>query len=154
VLPCSAGIVVGGVVVVPRLARRIGSVRTAVVGLGAGAGSVGVLAAVPDEPAAAWLVAPLLVLGFGLAAASTGLKEHTLRDAPAGAEAVSAAVFESSTHVGGAVSVAAYATVLATAGPAPAYAVAAGLGAAGAGWVGVLQGRRDVPTGPRAGRPR
>jgi hypothetical protein len=56
---------------------------------------------------------------------------------------VSAAVLESSTHVGGAVAVAAYAAVLSTGGDRSAYLVAALLGVAGAVAVTRWQGRPE-----------
>ncbi len=153
ILPCSVGIVLGGVVIVPRLRRRVGSVATTVVGLLAGSLAVGALALAPREPAFLTVILPtLLVLGFGLSAASTGLKEHTLKDAPSGAEAVSAAVFESSTHVGGAIAVALFAAVLATGSFAPAYVVAALAGLAGATTVWLLTGRAQERLEDRPGR--
>jgi MFS family permease len=152
ILPCSLGIVLGGVLVVPWLRRTVGSVSTTLVGLTAGAISTGALALAPGEPSFLTVVLPtLLVLGFGLSAASTGLKEHTLQHGPAGAEGVSAAVFESSTHVGGAVSVALYAAVLSTGAFAPAYAVAAVAGLAGAVAVFLLTGRAQERLQDRAG---
>lgn len=152
ILPCSVGIVVGGAVVVPRLRRRVGSVRTAVTGLLAGSAAVGWLAVSASHPTAfAGRVLPaLLVLGLALAATSTGLKEHTLKDPPEGAEAVSAAVFECSTHVGGASSVATYAALIATDAFAPAYVAAAVMALAGAVSVALLQGGAGVRESERA----
>ena len=58
--------------------------------------------------------------------------EHTLKDGAPGAESVSAAVLESSLHVGGAVSVAVYAALVASTGQArPAYVAAAVFAVAG-----------------------
>jgi Na+/melibiose symporter-like transporter len=149
VLPCSAGIVVAGVLLVPRARRRVGSVWTAVLGLAVGAAAVMLLGLTPDDPElVAHLLGPLILLGIGLSAASTGLTEHTVKKSPAGAEAVSAAVFEASTHVGGAVSIALYAAVLAVGNYAPAYVVAAACGTIGALGVGLLQPLRSpAPTG-------
>jgi MFS transporter len=148
VLPCSAGIVVAGLVVVPRLRRRWGSVWTAVLGLGLGGASVLALSLVPRDPEfATHLLGPLALLGVGLSAAHTGLTEHTVKESPEGAEAVSAAVFESSTHLGGAVSIALYAAVLSLGAFAPAYLVAAACGLLGAIGVGLLQGRATRPEG-------
>ena len=132
-LPASIGIVVGGTLVVPRLRRRAGSVRVALGGLLLGAVSTGWLALAPADPSYVGdLLVPLLLLGAALSAISTGLMEHTLKDGAPGAESVSAAVLESSLHVGGAVSVAVYAALLATTGgPAPAYAAAAGFALVG-----------------------
>ena len=156
ILPCSAGIVAGGVVVVPWLRRRVGSVATTVVGLVSGALAAGALALGSGDPVFLTRILPaLLLLGFALSAAATGLKEHTLKDGPPGAEGVSAAVFESSTHVGGAVSVALFAGVLATGAFAPAYVVAAVLGLLGAACVLALQRERaGAPSEQPAGTPR
>jgi predicted MFS family arabinose efflux permease len=142
------GIVVGGAVVVPRLRRRVGSVRTAVFGLLAGTGAVVWLAVTASDPTSVTerLVPAQLLLGLALAATSTGLKEHTLKDAHEGAEAVSAAVFESSTHVGGATSVAVYAAVLATGAFAPAYVAAGVMALTGAACVALLQGVVRTPS--------
>jgi MFS family permease len=141
ILPCSVGIVVGGAFVVPRLRRRIGSVRTTIAGLVCGAAAVAWLSVTTTHPTSGSRVLPAqLLLGLALAATSTGLKEHTLKDAPQGAAAVSAAVFESSTHVGGAISVATYAALLATGSFAMPYAAAAVMALAGAACVALLQG--------------
>ena len=148
VLPCSAGIVVAGVLIVPRLRRRLGSVWTAILGLAASSVAVSLLALVPDDPQLVpHLLGPLALLGVGLSATSTGLTEHTVKEAPEGAEGVSAAVFESSTHIGGAVSIALYAAVLALGSFGPAYLVAAGCGAIAALGVGVLQRPRTPAQG-------
>jgi MFS family permease len=154
ILPCSIGIVVGGTVAVPRLRRRVGSVRTAVIGLVTGSVAVTWLAITASHPTTVpgRLLPAQLLLGLALAATATGLREHTLKDAPDGAEAVSAAVFESSTHVGGAISVAAYAAVLATGAFGPAYAASAAMALAGAACVAILQGREPSPVGPSSDR--
>lgn len=153
ILPCSVGIVVGGALVVPRLRRRVGSVHTAVGGLLAGAAATAWLAVGAHHPTSlvARLLPALALLGLALAATSTGLKEHTLKDGPEGAEAVSAAVFESSTHIGGAISVAVYAAMLSTGSFAWAYAASAVMALAGAGCVATLQGMTsEIAAGNRA----
>ncbi len=141
-LPASAGILLAGTLVVPRLRRRLGSVRTASIGL-----TVATVAAagfVASGAASFWLglLPALVAMGAGLSAAHTGLMEHTLRDGPDGAEGVSAAVLESSIHVGGAISVAAYATAIAAIGFDGAYVAAAGFGAAGLAGMLVVLSRR------------
>jgi predicted MFS family arabinose efflux permease len=144
ILPCSAGIVVAGVLVVPRLRRRLGSVWTAVLGLGTSAVAVSLLGLTPGDPGLVrHLVAPLAMLGLGLSAAATGLTEHTVKESPEGAEAVSAAVFEASTHVGGALAIALYAAVMTVGTFAPAYLMAGACGVMGA--LGVVFLRRPTP---------
>jgi Major Facilitator Superfamily len=141
ILPCSVGIVVGGTVVVPRLRSRLGSVRTAVIGLLAGSAAVGWLAIGAFEPTSMLgrVLPAQLLLGLALAATSTGLREHSLKEAPEDTETISAAVFESSTHVGGAISVATYAAVVSLGTFAAAYVAAALMALAGAACVAHLQ---------------
>jgi hypothetical protein len=140
ILPASLGIVVAGFVLVPWSRRRFGSVRTAVGGLLGCAACVAWLALAPADPSYVTdLLVPLLLLGILIDAAHISITEHTLKGGVEGAEATSAAVFEASTHVGGAVSVALYAAVLAAGVFAPAYLVAAGFGVLGALAVGALQ---------------
>ena len=132
-LPASVGIVASGLLVVPPLRRRLGSVRTAAGGLLLSACCVAALTLSTAQPSfLTHLAVPLLLLGAGLNATHTGLTEHTLKHGIDGAETISAAVFEASTHVGGAVAVSLFAAVLA-AGPAgPAYLIAAAAGVIGA----------------------
>lgn len=136
-LPASAGIVVAGLLLVPRANRRHGPVRVAATGLVLAATSITLLAAVSGSWAAT--VLPLLVVvGAGLSAIRAGLLDHALGDVADGSGGVSAAVFESSAHVGGAVSVAAYAGALAAGGFGAGYLVAGVFGALGLAGVAVL----------------
>jgi MFS family permease len=149
ILPASVGILVAGVFVVPRLRRRFGSVRVAVWGLLLSAACTAWLGAAPASPSfVVHLLIPMALLGIGLDLTSVGLAEHTLKDSVPGAEAVSAAVFEASPHVGGAVSIALYAAVLATAGYAPAYLIAAACGLLGAVLVRRFSGAAGAVVGP------
>ena len=144
-IPMGVGIVACGVLLTP-LRRRLGSVRLAVAGLLLGAAGLGWLAALPADPSYLRdLLPPLLLVGAGLSAAVTGIKEHTLGGGPDAGRGVASGTLECSTHVGGAVAVACFALA---AGPAAAYLVAAGFGVAGAAAVAVLQGVRR-PARPR-----
>jgi MFS family permease len=152
-LPVGAGIVLAGVLAVTPLRHRFGSVAVATGGLLAGAAGLAWLALSPPRLPA--LLGPLLLVGAALAASSTGLKEHTLGGGPDSRRGVAAAVFEASTHVGGAVSVAVYAVAV-TAGWGVAHAAGAAFGLAGAVAVATLQGLRGRASAPgprrRAGR--
>lgn len=150
-LPGSVGIVLAGLLVVPRLARRFGSARLAVAGLAVAASCLALLGATFGLPWAATSMPVLLVLGAAFSAIRAGLLEDALRDGPAEAGGVAAAVFETSAHVGGAVSVAAYAAAVATGGFGPAYAVATGLGVLGL--AGVSAGARPRARTSRPGGP-
>ena len=145
-LPASAGIVVTGTLVIPRLRRRFGSLWVAVVGLVLGVGAAAAFVGFDGLPYQLGLLPSLLVMGAALSAVHTGLLEHALRHGPSGAEGVSAAVFESSTHVGGAVSVAVYATLLGGVGFDAAYVAAAVFGVAGLAGVRVAASRRSPVT--------
>jgi hypothetical protein len=68
--------------------------------------------------------------------------DRTLTGAREGSETVSAAVFEASTHVGGAISIATYAALLATDAFALAYVAAAVMALGGAASVLLLQAAR------------
>jgi hypothetical protein len=133
VVPASAGILLGGFVLVPFVQRRAGSVRTAVAGLLISACCTACLSLLPAHPRfLVHLLVPLLVLGIGLDSVHLSLAEHTLKDGVPGAEAVSAAVFEASTHVGGALSIALFAIVLATGTYSGAYVIASAWALVGA----------------------
>jgi predicted MFS family arabinose efflux permease len=141
-LPASAGILLAGTLVVPRLRRRLGSVLTASLGLVVATAATAGFVTYGALPFWLGLLPALIAMGAGLSAAHTGLMEHTLRDGPNGAEGVSAAVLESSIHVGGAISVAAYATAIATVGFDGAYVAAAVFGASGLAGLLVILSRR------------
>lgn len=131
ILPASVGMVVAGLLVVPRACRRLGPGPVAVAGLAVSSGCLVVLAVVGAEPWRTVVLPTLLLLGGGLSAIRAGLLDHALRDGDRASGGVAAAVFESSAHVGGAVSVAAYAAAMATGGFVPAYLAGAAFGALG-----------------------
>jgi MFS family permease len=150
-LPGSVGIVVGGLLVVPRACRRFGSARVAMAGLAVAATCIAVLGGTADLPWPASALPVLVLLGAALSAIRAGLLEDALRDGDRDAGGVSAAVFETSAHVGGAVSVAAYSAAMATGGFGPAYLVAGGLGVLGLAGVTLgasSRARRSPPGGP------
>ena len=155
-LPLAAGIVLTGTLLAPRLRRRFGSVRLALGGLVLGVAGMCWLAAAPPSPSyVGQLLPPLLLVGAGLSGASTGAMEHALGSSETENGGVASGAFETSTHVGGAVSVSCYASVLAIApGSYPlAHLLAAGFGLLGAAALVVTCSSR--PTGrPRRSRPR
>jgi predicted MFS family arabinose efflux permease len=131
ILPGSVGIVLAGALVVPRACRRLGPGRVAASGLAVAAACLALLGLLAGRPWVATAMPTLLVLGATFSAIRAGLLDHALGDGEHGTGGVSAAVFETSAHVGGAVSVAAYAATMATGGFVPAYFVAAAFGALG-----------------------
>jgi predicted MFS family arabinose efflux permease len=152
ILPASIGIIVAGLLVVPRLRRRFGSVRVAFWGLLLSAACTTWFGVVPSSPSfAVHLLLPMVLLGIGLDLTSVSLAEHTLKDGVPGAEAVSAAAFEASPHVGGAISIALYAAALEAAGVAWAYFVAAACGVLGAIAVRRYSGAAGAGAGPPSG---
>lgn len=97
-----------------RLRRRYGSVRLTVGGLLVGAAALGWLAATSAAPSYLFDVLPaLLLMGAALSLATIGAMEHGLGAGEGADRGVASGVIETSTHVGGAVSVACYASVMA-----------------------------------------
>jgi predicted MFS family arabinose efflux permease len=148
-LPMSLGIVATGTLLAPRLRRRYGSVRLTVAGLLVGATALGWLAVSSAAPSYLFDVLPaLLLMGAALSLATIGAMEHGLGAGKGAHRGVASGVIETSTHVGGAVSVACYASVLA-AGADPyllAYLTAAAFGVAGAMTVAATaRGSRGSP---------
>lgn len=143
-LPVSAASLLVGALAVTRLRRRFGSLPVAVGGLLLGALALTMLAGAPAAPSYPSRVLPALVLvGLALTAAFVSLTEHTLGGRGSRDRGVVAGVFETSTHLGGALSVATYASLIGVHGYRAAHAAGAVVLVAGATALLLLTRRRQ-----------
>jgi MFS family permease len=126
-LPLAASAGVGGLTA-PRLVARFGSRRVATASLLVTAGGFA-LASLGGLPA---LLAVFAVTGFTFASAFVPLTGHALAGAREGERGLASGLFQTSTHLGGAVVLAVLAAIAAAGGFPPAYLAAAGLSLLGA----------------------
>lgn len=142
-LPLSAAAVAAGTWLVTPLRRRFGSVPVAGAGLLLGTGALMLLAAAPARPSYLRDLLPGLVLiGIALTAAFVSLTEHTIGGIDAAHRGVASGLFETSTHVAGALAVSLYAELLTRgAGYPAAYLSGAALTVTGAAGAMTLLGR-------------
>ncbi len=149
-LPVSVAGLLTGALAVTRLRRRWGPVRTATLGLLLGTAALLLLAAAPDRPDYPTDLLPAYLLaGVALTTAFVALTEHTLGGAAPADRGVTSGVFETATHLGGALSVTVSAAALGSTGRDfdAAHLAAAALVAAGAlVSAGLLTGSRGAPS--------
>lgn len=143
-LPVSAASLLAGAALVTPLRRRWGSVPVAVAGLALGSAALALLARAPADASYLHLLPALVLIGLALTAGFVSLTEHTVGSGAPGTRGVTSGLFETATHLGGALSVSTYAVVLSATGSAgPAYAAGSVLVGAGAVVVlALLQPRR------------
>lgn len=146
-LPVSAASLLAGALLITPARRRWGSMPVACAGLVSGAAALLLLAAAPAAPAyLPDLLPALLLTGLALTAGFVSLTEHTVGGSDPDTRGVTSGLFETATHLGGALSITTYATLISTTGSyRPAYLAAAALLGVAAALTATLLSATSVP---------
>jgi MFS family permease len=148
----------GGCLLAPRLMELVGSRATVAASLLTTASGLAWIAAAPADGYAGTLLPAYIVTGFTFAAAAVPLTAEAIEGARGGERAVAAGLFQTFTHVGGAVVLALLVVCSAAWGLTAGFAAAAGGLVAAAGLALVLLRaphlhlEPDVAAGPGSGR--